>query len=414
MPTSLVSNQNFSKDLPDVHSVSLSSGCGAVKSESISSSVLWITGFSGAGKTTVGRKVNALLQDMGVKTVFLDGDDLRGIFAGKWGYEKSDRIELAHAYFRLCNTLAAQGITVVISAVAMYEEIYTWVRTNIDRPLQVYLKVPDQERIERDKATKNIYGSMGNLAKLYDAPSSPDVTIENYGEISPDMAAQLIINAYNSKVEQAGADKGRTSHWNQFYANVSVVLEPSDFAVNCAKQLGQGKTILEVGCGNGRDAVYLAHQGHRVTALDPSSSAIDLCKETHEGSGIQFINNKLPERSFEWEQLFDVVYSRFCLHAMTEDEEVETLNAAFKVLTANGDFFIECRSINDPLARKGEVISPTERIFGHYRRFIISDELQKRLVSAGFVIKDIQESNNVAVLGDDNPVVLRVHATKVP
>lgn len=377
------------------------------------SSVLWITGFSGAGKTTVGRKVNALLQEMGVQTVFLDGDDLRGIFAGKWGYEKADRIELAHAYFRLCNTLAAQGVTVVISAVAMYEEVYTWVRTNVDRSLQVYLKVPDQERIDRDKATKNIYGSMGDVTKLYEIPTSPDVAIENYGATSPDIAAQLIIDAYKIKVGQAGADKGRTLHWNEYYTNSALIYEPSDFAVHCSKKLRERLDILEIGCGNGRDSAYLSHLGHKVTALDPSAAAINLCKAKHGSRPIHFMNCKLPELGSEHEQSFNVVYSRFCFHAMTEKEEIETLSAAYKVLKPNGSIFIECRSINDPLARKGEVISPTERIFGHYRRFIILDELQKRLIGAGFMIESAQESNNLAVLGDDNPVVLRAHATKL-
>lgn len=375
-------------------------------------SVLWITGFSGAGKTTVGRKVNALLHEMGVKAVFLDGDDLRGIFGGKWGYDREARIELAHAYFRLCNTLAAQGVTVVISAVAMYEEVYAWVRTNVDRSLQIYLKVPEQERIARDKVTKNIYGSMGDVAYLYDAPTSPDVAIENYGTTSPDVAAALIIDAYKVKIRQAGADKGRTLHWNGYYENSTLIYEPSSFAVHCSKQIKERMDILEIGCGNGRDSAYLSYLGHNVTALDPSVAAINLCVEKHGTSPIKFVPCRLPELNEAYEQSFHVVYSRFCLHAMTEKEEIETLIAAYRVLRPTGAIFIECRSINDPLARKGEVISPTERIFGHYRRFVIPDELRKRLIDAGFTIEHMEESNNLAVLGDENPVVLRVLAIK--
>ena len=51
----------------------------------VKSGVIWITGFSSSGKTTVGRKAELLLRKKSVNTIFLDGDDLRSIFAGRWG-----------------------------------------------------------------------------------------------------------------------------------------------------------------------------------------------------------------------------------------------------------------------------------------------------------------------------------------
>lgn len=374
--------------------------------------ILWITGYSSAGKTTVARKVKLLLEEIGINAVLLDGDDLRGIFAGKWGYERVDRIELAHAYFRLCNTLSAQGVTVIISAVAMYNEIYTWVRTNVDRAVQIYLKVPDDERFLRDKATKNIYKSMGDIDKLYDEPLSPDIVIENYGSNSPDAAARLIIDAYKNTIGQSGSDKGRTVHWDEYYKGKELIFEPSDFAVSVSKEFDQHVSILEIGCGNGRDSAYFAKSGNKVTALDPSIEAINLCRTKHKNKSIQFRISKLPEMESSCSLTFDVVYSRFCFHAMTDEEEIDNLRAAYKVLKPNGRIFIECRSINDPLARKGEVLSPTERIYGHYRRFIVMDEMKKRLENVGFKIYRAIESNNLAVLGDENPVVIRVYARK--
>src|SRR5688572_6364776 len=86
--------------------------------------VIWITGYSGAGKTTVGRKVEGALRQRGMATAFLDGDDLRRIFAGKWGYGRSERLELGKVYLRLCSHLASQQVTVIISAIAMYAEVY--------------------------------------------------------------------------------------------------------------------------------------------------------------------------------------------------------------------------------------------------------------------------------------------------
>lgn len=375
-------------------------------------SVIWITGFSGAGKTTVGRKVNFLLKELDLETVFLDGDELRAIFGGKWGYSELDRMELAHTYFRLCNMLASQGVIVIISAVAMYEEIYSWVQKNIDFSMQIYLKVPEDERVARDQSTKNVYGEVKKFNSSYDEPNSADLVIDNYGEISPSEAAQMIVESYKSKIFGNGADKGRTSHWDGYYKNAGQIFESSDFAVFCSKKIKDNINIIEIGCGNGRDSAYLSHLGHSVVAIDPSESAINLCKKKHGDGPIKFISSKLPDLNGIYDQSFDLVYSRFCLHAMTEQEEIETLAAAFKVLKPNGSIMIECRSINDPLARKGEVISSNERIFGHYRRFIVLDELKKNLSNSGFMVSEIFESNNLAILGDENPVVIRAHAIK--
>ena len=92
--------------------------------------------------------------------------------------------------------------------------------------------------------------------------------------------------------------------------------------------------------------------------------------------------------------------------------EIGTLQAAFSALRPGGEILIECRSINDPLARQGEVIGPTERIHGHYRQFIIMENIRARLETAGFEVLSTIEGNGLAVFGDDDPVVIRVRARK--
>jgi len=97
---------------------------------------------------------------------------------------------------------------------------------------------------------------------------------------------------------------------------------------------------------------------------------------------------------------------------MTPVEEDVFLTEASRRLPPGGALHIECRSINDPLARKGEVISKNERIFGHYRRFIIAEELRASLETLGFETEYIEEDDGVARLGDDDPVVLRICASR--
>ena len=101
------------------------------------------------------------------------------------------------------------------------------------------------------------------------------------------------------------------------------------------------------------------------------------------------------------------------MHAMSLNEEIETLRLSYKLLNKDGQFFVECRSINDPLSQKGEILSDTERFDGHYRRFIVLEEFEQRLIKAGFEVIEIIEDKGFAKLGVEDPVVIRVKAIKV-
>lgn len=374
--------------------------------------VIWVTGFSGAGKTSVGRLVERRLRAQGVNTLLLDGDDLRSIFGERWGYDRASRVELARVYFRLCSHLASQGLTVVIAAVAMYKETYEWVRINIPRAVQVYLRVPEEERRRRDQATKQLYDKIGDLRQLYDEPKDPDLLLDNYGASTPDEMAEKIVEYFWCHQGRGEADHGRTTHWSAYYKNTKGTLEPSAFGREVVNMLSTPSRILEIGCGNGRDASFFAQHDHSVVALDVSPAAIELCRDIHRNLPIHFIDQPVAALESQSFGNFDVVYSRFCLHAMTEFEEIEMLETSARLLLPGGKLFIECRSINDPLARKGEVISPTERIYGHYRRFIILEELVERVSAAGMSVISTLESKDLAVFGNENPVVIRLSARK--
>ncbi len=178
------------------------------------------------------------------------------------------------------------------------------------------------------------------------------------------------------------------------------------------KRLRGDERLLEIGCGNGRDASFFSANGLRVVALDASSAAIALCQRLHGGNGIDFKVGRLETEQTGIGDSFDAIYSRFVLHAMTQAEEEEMLFEAYNRLRPGGSLYLECRSINDPLARAGEVISPTERIHGHYRRFIIFEELRQRLERAGFNIDHALESTGLAPYRDEDPVVIRIRASK--
>ncbi|HET9836531.1 MAG TPA: adenylyl-sulfate kinase [Rhodanobacteraceae bacterium] len=372
-----------------------------------SGGVIWITGYSAAGKTTVGRGVMRLLHERGRNAIFLDGDQLRAILAHKWGYSNEERIELACTYFRLCSHLSKQGAIVVISAVAMFEPARRWFHQNIEHGLEVYLRVPLEERLARDRRTKGIYKD-GTGMEGYTEPADADLVIDNFGRTDPDSAAEEVLAAFERHIERA-ADYGRDNYWAGFYRKHAAVTAPSPFAKYCLGKLEPAQRLLEIGCGNGRDAMFFAANGFGVTALDKSQAAIDAGME-HNESGIEYICCDVVDVAGRVAGKFGVVYSRFSLHAMTRAEEERAIAAAHDLLSSGGMFCIECRSINDPLARTGDVLSPDERIAGHYRRFIALPELLDKLRGQGFEILEQVESRGLAVFGDEDPVVIRVLA----
>ena len=132
--------------------------------------VIWITGLSGAGKTTVAAALGQCLRERGLIPILLDGDILRNLFKstneiGKT-YSRVARIKLALKYAHLCKALSSQGFTVIIATISMYNEVYAWNRTNLPNYFEIYLKVPLKELRRRDP--KKIY-------QRYDASDLSDV-----------------------------------------------------------------------------------------------------------------------------------------------------------------------------------------------------------------------------------------------
>ena len=207
-------------------------------------------------------------------------------------------------------------------------------------------------------------------------------------------------------------DKELIHHWDEYYQKDNAPSFPSPFAEHVANKLNTQQNILEIGCGNGRDSKFFSSKGHHVTGLDRSGTAIELCKNLYSDKSIEFFFGTITNIAKTHKKKYDLIYSRFVIHTMSLKEEIEMLTTSYKLLNKDGQFFIECRSINDPLSRIGEILSHTERVEGHYRRFIILEEFKLRLVEAGFKVIETIESNGLAKFGEEDPVVLRVNAIK--
>ena len=208
-------------------------------------------------------------------------------------------------------------------------------------------------------------------------------------------------------------DKGLIHHWDEYYKKDNAPSFPSPFAEYVANKLNTQQNILEIGCGNGRDSKFFSSKGHHVTGLDRSGEAIELCKNLYSNDEpIEFFYGTITDIAKTNKKKYDLIYSRFVIHAMSLNEELEMLKISYRLLNEDGQFFIECRSTNDPLSQKGEILSRTERVFGHYRRFIILDEFIQRLVQIGFVVVEAIENIGLAKFRQEDAMIIRVKAIK--
>lgn len=157
--------------------------------------VFWITGLSGAGKTTVGKIVYQKLKSRKDNVVFLDGDALRNTIAADLGYTNEDRHESARRNTRLCKLLGDQDIDVVCCTICMFEDIRKWSRENNEKYIEVYLKVPMD--VLKGRNQKNLYveaqDELVGLGVGMEEPEHPDIVVINNGSRTPEDIADEII-----------------------------------------------------------------------------------------------------------------------------------------------------------------------------------------------------------------------------
>lgn len=373
--------------------------------------VYFFTGLSGAGKTTIGGLFHRRLKASKPNVVLLDGDEIRIAFGEDVGYSHSERLRWAGRIFRVCQLLAGQGIDVVVCSIAMYESVRQWNRENIPNYKEIYIKVNKDTLIQRNQ--KGLYTTGKNVVGIdlpFDEPQNPDIVVPNDGDCTPlELVEDLERTLYPNIVETT---VDNTAYWNQYYKNRVCPEEPSPFARYVATLVEPGKHMVELGCGNGRDAIFFAGRGLQVTALDMAQEAITQLRSRNIANA-RFLCGDFVNADVHQPDHYDYAYSRFTIHSINRNQEQVLLNNLFRGLCSGGKLFIEVRGVNDPLFGKGKQIERNAYFYdNHYRRFIVLEELIQSLEQRGFRVEYAQESTGFAPYGNDDPPVIRVVAVK--
>lgn len=142
-----------------------------------------------------------------------------------------------------------------------------------------------------------------------------------------------------------------------------------------------GGTVLDAGCGSGRDANYFAAQGFKVTGIDLSTGLLSYARE-HADPGAKFL--EMDIRAITLPDTFDGIWACASLLHLTREEIVPVLHKFHSLLTTNGTLFLLMKEgTGEKLITSGTIAGDT-RFFTYYS----GEELKKLLTDAGFTVTD--------------------------
>jgi adenylylsulfate kinase len=163
--------------------------------------VLWFTGLSGAGKTTIANIVEPELERRGLTVEHLDGDIVRTHLSKGLGFSKEDRdINIARIGW-VASRIARAGAAVVVSAISPYEEMRKHARSLVEQHapfVEIYVATSLEECARRDPKGLYQQAFAGEIAEFtgvsapYEEPLDPEIRLETADRTPPEAAAVVI------------------------------------------------------------------------------------------------------------------------------------------------------------------------------------------------------------------------------
>jgi adenylylsulfate kinase len=166
--------------------------------------VLWFTGLSGSGKSTIACRVHDELKRRGLNVEYIDGDALREIFPNT-GYTRAERDEHLRRTGYMASRLEAHGITVIASFVSPYQESRDFIRKLCREFVEIYVATPLEECERRD--VKGLYararrGEIRNFTGIddpYEPPQRPELMLDTRA-LSVDQCVAKVLERFDDQL----------------------------------------------------------------------------------------------------------------------------------------------------------------------------------------------------------------------
>jgi bifunctional enzyme CysN/CysC len=167
--------------------------------------VVWLTGLSGAGKSTIAAVLERRLRDEGVRVYNLDGDQLRKMINRDLGYTDADRVENVRRMGEIARLMTDAGVSVIVSAISPFRsgrqaarELLgpgRFVEVHMDAPLEV-VEVRDAKGLYRRARNGEIPHFTG-IDSPYEPPLNPEVRLTSF-EVTPEQQGEQVLEVIRS------------------------------------------------------------------------------------------------------------------------------------------------------------------------------------------------------------------------
>jgi adenylylsulfate kinase len=150
------------------------------------SGLIWFTGLSASGKSTIAHYVEKKLFERGIRTYVLDGDNVRHGLNSNLGFSPEDRKENLRRIVELSKLFVDAGILVLAAFISPYKKDREYIRKRFenDNFLEIYVKCSVEECEKRDpkgqykKAREGIIKNYTGISAPYEEPDNPNLIIE--------------------------------------------------------------------------------------------------------------------------------------------------------------------------------------------------------------------------------------------
>ena len=165
--------------------------------------VLWLTGLSGAGKTTLATRLYEHLLGLGRHVERLDGDTMRGVFPNT-GFSKEARNEHIRRVGFMASRLEYHGVCVICSFISPYRDARQFVRSQCRHFIEVHVKASVEECTRRDvkglykKALAGEISSFTGLDDPYESPERAEIVVDTERQTEDESVRQILdyLNSY--------------------------------------------------------------------------------------------------------------------------------------------------------------------------------------------------------------------------